>query len=127
MRGIVILLSTLIACTPVNRTVLATSTLTIACDWGQTRSYASRGWAGGYTEANPILGETPSAGQVDLYFASAIAINAALYFVLPKSIRAVVPTGVTVRQSVSVYNNHQIKPNFCGLSGEVIPRNKETM
>jgi hypothetical protein len=58
-------------------------TTLLVADWGQTRDAARRddlkeGW-------NPILGEYPSTGRVDRYFAATvIGYNIAAYYLPPK-------------------------------------------
>lgn len=44
--------------------------VTLLMDAGQTRELARRGWSG-FREANPLLGERPSVGQVNTYTAIA--------------------------------------------------------
>lgn len=94
-----------VGCTHYDRVTLVTSTATLAWDWSQTRGAAEQGFSGNRREANPIMGEHPSAGQVDVYFISTILINTALWCVLPPKWRSVLPTGVTVVQTRQIYMN----------------------
>jgi hypothetical protein len=74
-------------------------------DWHQTRGIASEKWSGTvqnadggttyyngtvprYHEYNPILGEHPSQGSVDAYFAAAVVGHAAISYLLPPRWRA---------------------------------------
>jgi hypothetical protein len=98
----------------VNRATLATSTLGLVCDWGQTRSKAAGGWRDQH-EANPVLGETPSTRAVDGYFAGAIAANALLWWLLPHRIKSAVPVAVTAIQIDAVAENLETTDGVCGL------------
>lgn len=53
-------------------------------DWLQTRYIASHG--NEYRETNPMLGEHPSKGQVNAYFAGLAAFNVATSCLLPSEI-----------------------------------------
>lgn len=119
MRAIAIALA-LSACTSaqrryVNPMALAVSTAALACDFGQTRQAAARGWEGQH-EANPIMGPTPSQTTVGLYFASAAALNAVAWWLTPERWRSAAPTGVVVLQANVVGRNldgKRLSP--CGL------------
>jgi len=52
---------------------LILNTFLLVADWGQTREIAVNPR---YREINILLGENPSLGEVDLYFATAIVGNA---------------------------------------------------
>lgn len=57
--------------------------LTIA-DWSQTRYIARHPE---YHEVNPILGEHPSTGKVDKYFAASLLVKNGVFFALPEKYR----------------------------------------
>ena len=71
--------------TTVDRALMATSTMLLIMDWGQTRYIAKSpgplpDGTLGYRppvlyETNPLLGKRPSVGKVDLYFTAALAGN----------------------------------------------------
>ena len=56
-----------------------------AMDWMQTRQIAQN--PDKYRELNPILGEHPSTGEVDVYFAAAIAAHTGIAMALPPDYR----------------------------------------
>lgn len=95
------------ACTHFDKATLVTSTATLAWDWSQTRGAAEQGFSGARHENNPIMGSHPSPGQVDVYFVSTVLINTALWLMLPKSWRSVIPASVTLVQTRQVYMNAQ--------------------
>jgi hypothetical protein len=116
MKTLILALLILSGCHQYNRATLVTSNALIACDWGQTRSAAETGWSHGLREANPILGPTPSVGQVDNYMAAALVGNAILWYVLPEKIKWIVPTVVTLTQANVVRGNYYTVPRgSCGL------------
>ena len=55
------------------RTTFAMSSVMLVADWAQTRQIARN--ADQYRETNPILGEHPSMGRVNTYFATALMLN----------------------------------------------------
>jgi len=97
-------------------------------DWGQTRTIAmerTQGYtwsnpdgSGGtiyggkpkYTEINPILGDHPSVGRVNRYFAASLVINNAVYFLLPEKWRNYYALGVGTIEAGFVLHN-----NFAGV------------
>jgi len=97
----------------------------IVADWGQTRTIAMQktetySWSnpdgsggtinGGqprYTEMNPFLGEHPSVGKVNWYFAGSLLVNNTIYFSLPLKYRNFYAIGVGVYQAYFVINNHR--------------------
>lgn len=111
---IAILLTGCVGCGAVNRALLVTSTASLACDWAQTRSSAASGW-NGQVETNPIMGSKPATSSVDIYFASAIAINAGLWLITPPSVRGAVPAAVTAVQANTVAGNIPYTRTVCGL------------
>jgi hypothetical protein len=93
-----------VGCVHADRVSLATSTASLACDWGYTFAAARRGWDDQH-EANPILGPTPSERDVTAYFGATIALNTMLWLALPRGYRSIVPFALTARQSVTLYQN----------------------
>lgn len=76
----------------------------------------------GTSEVNPLLGSHPSIREVDLYFATAAVLNAALWVLLPKRYRAIAPIAVTAVEINSIRLNVDSTQNmdtgnsgFCGL------------
>jgi hypothetical protein len=98
----------------IDTTLLATSTASIACDWGYTHKAAAAGWHG-TREANPMLGPTPSTSEVNVYFVGMMALNAAVWALTPAKIRGALPLAITVRQSSSIAGNSESVGGFCGL------------
>ncbi len=97
----------------VDRTLLATSTTVIACDWGYTHRAAEGGWKG-VREANPMLGPTPTVGAVNTYFIGVIALNAAVWALTPEKFRAILPMGITARGVYSLTGNSDSVGGTCG-------------
>jgi len=62
----------------------ATSSALIAADWLQTREIATNG---DYAENNVLLGDHPSLGQVDAYFAGAMLGQFLVAHALPSKYR----------------------------------------
>jgi hypothetical protein len=116
MKTIVLVLVLVSGCSfkNLNRATLAASTASLACDWGQTRSAASNHWKGRY-EANPIMGMNPSTGTVDVYFASTIAINAAIWYLMPEKLKSLLPVGVIGVQANTIAGNLDTTQGVCGL------------
>ncbi len=113
---ILILVCLLVGCTTANRAALVASTLTLACDWGQTRSAASVGWPPGMQEINPILGKNPDAGKIDAYFLGTIVVNTLIYAIVPKKVKWLVPAVVIGVQQDAIRNNLSTVPSpRCGL------------
>lgn len=94
---------------------LVTSELSLACDWGQTRSAASADWSGNRQENNPLMGMHPSTVQVDMYFGVAALLDATLWLALPKGWRSVAPIGVTALEADIIYGNRDTTTSKCGL------------
>lgn len=91
----------------VNRAALVASTASLAWDWSQTRGMAERGWDGGATERNPIMGSSPGVGFVDQYFLSVIVVNTLVWLAMPQRYRAVLPAVVTGVQARTIMGNMQ--------------------
>lgn len=118
-RALLLLALVATGCAHVDRATLITSTVSLACDWGQTRSMAANDWAHPtgpqrYEEANPIMGKHPSTLVVDTYFMSAALINAAAWLVIPKGWRSAAPVAVTARQALAITRNVE-HTGWCGL------------
>jgi hypothetical protein len=103
--------------------LLAAATTLLVVDWGQTRdltrtytetSASLNGQAPLITrtrthrETNPLLGDNPSIGDVDKYFAGALLLTAGLSYALPAKYRRYFLGGVIVLESVIVARNHHI-------------------
>lgn len=99
------------ALTVANALTLATSTTTLAVDYHQTYGMARLGWRD-HHEGNPIMGTTPSTGEVSVYFASAALINAALWVALPPRWRSVVPIAVIGVQLQTISANEGVLGHF---------------
>lgn len=93
---------------------LVTSEASLACDWGQTRSAAVAGWHG-YAEENSIIGPNPSAMRVDMYFATAAILDAAVWLVLPKGWRSAPPVALTVMEAKVIHGNEATTAGVCGV------------
>ena len=93
-----------VGCTAMNRTMLAVSTASLVCDWGQTHHFAAGGWKNS-EEINVVLGPKPTTKAVDVYFAGVIFTNVLLWMVMSKSLKSLVPFGVTVVQTDVIINN----------------------
>jgi hypothetical protein len=67
-----------------------------------------------YHEINPILGEHPSVGKVNAYFAAGVVIKNGLFFTLPKKYRIPFGLGMTAISTGLVIHNNSvgIKINF---------------
>lgn len=86
-----------------HRTMLASSTALVACDWGMTRWMPATGaYERGYVELNPLMGRNPSTSTVDAVFVTALVANVAVYPLLPKWARAWWYTSVTVLEAANV-------------------------
>jgi len=111
---VAILASTGCSLRNVNRATLAASTVSLACDWGQTRSAAMAGWDG-YHEENRMLGARPTTSQVDTYFVVAAIANTFVWLVMPKKLRSIVPVGVFAAQAHTIEGNRDTTPGVCGI------------
>lgn len=102
-----------------NAVALGLSTASLAVDWQMTHAAAAQDWGGGYgnrREENPIMGPHPSTGTVNVYFATAIILNAALWYALPRRYRAVVPLAVVGVQANTIAGNIEAN-GFSGAMG----------
>lgn len=118
--AIIILMLTLIGCSSgqsqrrINRATFVAGIAGLACDYGQTRHAASQGWVE-YSEANPIMGPTPSTGEVTAYFLGAALINTAVYLLTPERYRAIPQVGLTGVQAVAIRRNVESTGTLCGF------------
>lgn len=124
MRIACLIALALSACTSVhvNRATLIASTAAIACDWGQTYKAADDDWTRTVDgkrmplmEQNPVLGRTPDPGAVNVYFLSAIMINATAWLLTPARYRSVISGTVAALQTGSVVGNMQWGTGMCGM------------
>jgi hypothetical protein len=96
--------------------LLGAATTLLVIDWGQTRNmtrsplYITRcpDCQAPYYEHNPILGKSPTIGEVDKYFALAILGTAGISYVLPSKYRRYFLGGVIVLETLIVAHNHHI-------------------
>lgn len=90
----------------------------IACDWGQTNYAATYGWNNlTLAEENPVLGESPSVGQVNAYMALVtvgLVVGARL---LPEWLQPAVYVPVIVNQTTIIAGNHAHGLPLCGVGG----------
>jgi hypothetical protein len=78
----------------------------MALDWAQTR-YAARNPTR-FKERNPIMGDHPSTGDVDKYFALASLLTAGITYILPRRERQLFLGAVLVVETSAVANNYRI-------------------
>jgi hypothetical protein len=96
--------------------MLGAAVTLMVIDWGQTRDMTRHPWykthcptcKDPYYEHNPLLGKTPSIGEVDKYFTAAILGTLGIAYVMPNKYRPYFLGGVVSLQSYWVYNNHRI-------------------
>lgn len=74
-----------------------------AMDWSQTL-YIARNPCTDH-ETNPVLGEHPSKGRVNSYFASTLVLHTAISYVLPKPYRTIWQVVWIGGQAVTVKRN----------------------
>ncbi len=84
-------------------TALTVSTALLVADWGQTRTIATQP---DHPEMNPLLGRDPHPRAVDLYFASAIALNLLAQHALPAGYRELFAGMISAMEAAAVINNH---------------------
>ena len=116
MRMLMVAVVLMTGCTNawVNRGALIASTAALACDWGQTRGQAARGW-GDRMEQNPMLGAEPTTAAVDTYFVSALALNAMIWYLAPARASAVIPAAVVAVQADAIAGNVGMGTGMCGI------------
>lgn len=98
-----------------NWTGLSLSSAALACDWEQTRQEAEDHWKFFRFEHNPVLGRTPSAERVNVYFFGAAVINAAIWLALPGAWRSVYGFAVAGIQTKSIAVNVDRGLAPCGI------------
>lgn len=89
---------------------LAAAVTGLVVDWRQTRYIA--GHPQEYSERNPILGEHPSQGTVDAYFAASAVGTAMIAYALPHKWRKAWLIGVTSISVICISNNVGIGVGF---------------
>lgn len=87
------------------KTLLWTATLLLAVDWLQTRDIATNPR---FEERNPILGSDPDLGDVNRYFAGAVAATWVAGHVLPEPWNDRFLLGVVTTQGVVVAHNFSV-------------------
>lgn len=90
-----------------DKTLLATTALMLAADWGQTRDIAAHPER--FKEFNPILGPHPSTRRVDAYFAGAMLGTAGLTYALPPRTRRLVLGGLATLEVMVVIRNNSVQ------------------
>lgn len=102
----------------IERGLLVESYTVIGCDRGQTQWMAHGGaYDRGLTEANPLLGRTPSPMRIDATHLAAIGAVTLGYHVLPPRLRLAMLIGVALLETLNVTTNPdggRGRP-FCGL------------
>lgn len=100
----------------INITALVVSNASLACDGAQTLSMAWSGW-GIHHEDNPVLGFRPGPVWVATYFTSTIALNTAIWLLLPKRYRSILPVAVLPVQLTEIrWNMQKASTNsLCGV------------
>ena len=86
-----------------HKTLAVTTGALLAADWLQTRQIAKN--PDKFHEYNPILGEHPSQGKVNLYFLAAAGGLLLLADFLPADYRTGLMYGIVVVQAAAVANN----------------------
>jgi hypothetical protein len=81
----------------------------LAADWSQT-IVVSRD--PGLIEENPILGENPSSGRVDKYFAAWMVAHPLISHILPAGLRKHWQYAAIIVQAGAVGNNHNLGVRF---------------
>ncbi len=89
-----------------DKLLAATALIATTVDWAQTRYIARHPRQ--YRELNPILGQHPSTGKVDRYFALSIVAGSAIAIALPSKYRKVWLGGITLVEVGFVIHNHHI-------------------
>ncbi|MBW2178751.1 MAG: hypothetical protein JRG81_00015 [Deltaproteobacteria bacterium] len=75
-------------------------------DWGQTLDIADR--PDEYREINPILGDHPDRGDVNIYFASTMILKVLVTHLLPTEYREYWLGGNIALSGYFVHHNHRI-------------------
>jgi hypothetical protein len=91
-------------------TLLGIATATLIADWGQTRSIAKN--EDKWKELNLILGEHPSVGRVNTYFATSILATAGVAYLLKDNYRKGFLLGIIILETVVVIRNQSLGIHF---------------
>lgn len=86
--------------------LLATQLTLTAIDWGQTRIIARNPDL--WYERNPFLGEHPSVGRVDKYFAVTFLVTTGISIALPQKYRRWYLGSMIVYEAAFVFHNQQL-------------------
>lgn len=88
-------------------TALALSTAALVIDWRQTHGAAADNWRTTQEVgvASMAVGSSPSTRVVDGYFAATIAVNAALWALLPRRWRSAIPLAVIGIETSTIVSN----------------------
>ena len=106
-----VFLCLLFACTGCSTAQLhTTSNALLVADWAQTRYIAAHPQQ--YVERNPLLGAHPGMSAVNRHFISALALNNAVFYLLPENKRRAWSIIVTGIEGVCVANNAAIGIRF---------------
>lgn len=86
---------------------LAVSTAALVIDWRQTHSAAADNWRTTQEVgvASMAVGSSPSTRAVDGYFVATIAVNAALWALLPRRWRSAIPAAVIGIETSTIVSN----------------------
>lgn len=89
-----------------DKVLFATSSVLLVADWAQTRHIARN--PDRFFEKNPILGEHPSVGRVNTYFATTLVLNYIVTDALPPKWRTAYQAGLIGVELYVVGNNKRI-------------------
>ncbi len=84
------------------------TTCSYVIDWGQTLNITDRYDEGYFEKSNSLLGENPSRGEVNTYFASLIVTHLLITHVLPSKYREPWLIGTFAISVSMVHNNYSI-------------------
>lgn len=88
-----------------DKALLAGAIGTLSADWAQTRYIASHA---DYHEKNKMLGQHPSMGRVNWYFAGSIAGTVGIAYALPSNYRKIFLGGIVLLETSVVLHNNSI-------------------
>jgi hypothetical protein len=89
-----------------DKELLTLSTILIAIDWGQTLDIVNNSEE--YYETNPFLGDHPSRGKVNTYFAGWVIANYGVTKLLKGNFRKAWLWSLNAFQLSSIHNNYNI-------------------
>lgn len=92
--------------TAVDRSLYGASVVLGVVDWAQTRTIAAN--PDRYHENNSVLGEHPSKGRVDAYFAVSAVVVYLVTDYLPSDLRKVFLSGAVALEVKCVSHNYQL-------------------